>query len=131
MVEICGRNSDEMFYLSRDGDIEITFLGFINAHLTRNGLYGLYWYARQSICASSKEELDEFGRNHTDRTFILLCDAVFNIAGCDDKNTSFKSLSCKKQGEQYIARLELTDETLEMEMSEMIPVLHRRFMEMN
>ena len=125
MVTICGRNSDDMFYLTRDGDIEITLVGF---HPYKIG--GLYHYAWQSICAYSKEEFDEFGRNDTDRLFIRFCQAVFNIVpwNWEGKNM-FKFLSCKKDGDKYIARLELSDETLEMELAEIVVLLEQRLQE--
>jgi len=136
MTVICGRNSDEMFYLTRDGDVEVTCVGFI--HREKSDLFhcvkgGLYWYAWQAICEQrgisdyTEEEFDEFGRNYTDRLFIRFCASVFDQVEWDDNNTNFKSLSCKKKGEQYIARLELTDETLEMELSEMVALLEQRF----
>jgi len=119
MVTICGRNSDDMFFLTRDGDVEVTFVEFLHC-----GRGGLYWYARQYILSNSKEEFDEFGRNYTDRLFIRFCAAVFDIVGWDE-NSSFKLLSCKKNGNQFIARLELTEVTLEMELSEMVTYLEK------
>ena len=116
MVTICGRNSDEMFFLTRDGDIEIIQVGY-----PKYVHGGLYHYARQSIEADSKEEFDAFGRNYTDRLFIRLCDAVFGyVMGKED---TFKSLSCRKDGERYIARLELTGMTLEYELGFMVDLV--------
>jgi len=91
MAVICSRNSDEMFFLTRDGDIEVSFVGFVPCNKG-----GLYWYARQSVCADSKDEFDEFGRNYTDRLFIRFCDLVFDIVEWEDRSSVFKRLSCKK-----------------------------------
>ena len=111
-----------MFYLTRDGDVEVTFVGFPNMDMVG----GLYHYAWQSICAYTTEEFDEFGRNRIDRLFIQFCQAVFNLVDWEE-NGSFKKLSCKKVGDQYMARLELVDETLQMELSEIVQVLEKRF----
>ena len=119
MVVICGRNSDDMFFLTRDGDVEITSYDYPER---KKG--GLYHYAWQGIETNSQEELDAFGRNYTDRLFIRLCDTVFGMVM--GKEDTFKSLSCKKVGDQYVVRLELSDETLELELTEMIAVLEQR-----
>jgi hypothetical protein len=42
------------------------------------------------------------------------------------KEETFRLLSCKKDNDRYIARLELTDETLEMELGEMVAFLEER-----
>jgi hypothetical protein len=84
-------------------------------------------YAWQYICSNTKEEFDEFGRNYTDRLFIRFCAAVFDIVDWDkEENSKFKTLSCKKNGEGYIAHFELTDETLEMELCAMVELLEQR-----
>ena len=119
MVVICGRNSDDMFFLTRDGGIEINHVGFPN-----RGQGGLYYYAWQGVCADSKEEFDDFGRNYIDRLFIRFCEAVFGIVM--GKEETFKSLSCKKVEDRYIARLELSGEILESELTEMVTLLERR-----
>ena len=49
MVVICGRNSDEMFFLTKDGNVEITCVG-----LSPHKVGGLYHYARQGILADSQ-----------------------------------------------------------------------------
>ena len=120
MKTILGWNKDNMFFLTRDGDIEITQYGY-----PKYEVGGVYHYSRQGVLAETEEELDEFGRNCTDRQFIRLCGFVFGLLM--NKENTFQSLSCKKIDDQYIARLELTDETLEMELSEMIPFLAQRF----
>ena len=120
MVTICDRNSDEMFFLTRDGDIEITSFGFPD-----RGQKGIAHYEQQYIHAYSKEELDVYGRNYTDRLFIRFCAVVFDIV-LREEITKFRLLSCKKDGDRYIARLELTDEILEMELGEMVTELEQR-----
>ena len=119
MKTILGWNSENMFFLTRDGDIEITSFGY--PKYEKNGLYH---YSRQGMYAESEEELDVFGRNYTERQFIRLCCFVFGYLM--DKEKMFQSLSCKKVGDQYIARLELSNETLEMELSEMVVLLEKR-----
>jgi hypothetical protein len=49
----------------------------------------------------------------------VTCPTMFGEIG-------FRSLSCKQNGEEYIARLELSAETHEMELSEMIVLLEQR-----
>ena len=126
MVTICGRNSDEMFFLTRHGDIEITEVGY-----PKYVKGGLYHYARQSIQADSKEELDAFGRNHTDRSFIRLCDAVFGMVM--GKEDTFKSLSCKKEENAYVeegylyhVRVGIGNEVLDGELSVMVELYEER-----
>ena len=120
MRTIGGWNSENMFFLTRDGDIEITTVGFPD-----QGQKGLAHYEQQYIRAYSKDEFDEFGRNYTDRLFIRFCAVVFDFVDWGE-NTTFQSLSCKKVNDQYIARLELSNETLEMELSEMVALLEQR-----
>ena len=113
MVVICGRNSDDMFFLTRDSDVEITCVGH-----SPYKVGGLYHYARQGILADSTEELDAFGRNKTDRLFIQICEAVFNFVSWRD-GEMLHSLSCKKEGDKYMARVRYNDVDLEMEVVEM------------
>jgi hypothetical protein len=109
MVTICGRNSDDMFFLTRDGNVEITEVGY-----PKYKPGGLYHYARQSVLADSTDELDAFGRNRTDRLFIRLCDAVFGMMM--GKEDSFKSLTCKKDGDGYKVLVQLNVEVNGREM---------------
>ena len=123
MVNICGRNSDDMFFLTRDGNVVITDVGYPGSkgYDYRSGT--LYYYARQSVQANSNEDVDEFGRNYIDRLFIRLCDAVFGrVMG---KEETFVSLSCENTGENYEVRLELTDEILEMGLAEMVALFEK------
>ena len=117
MVTICGRNSDEMFFLTRDGDIEITSYGYPKLE---DG--SLYYYADQ-VWLGGGQIPDNFGRNQIDIQFIRLC----HILSICLQEETFKSLSCKKVGEKYIARLELTDETLEMALAEMVALFEKRW----
>jgi len=112
-----------MFFLTRDGDIEITSYGFpeINA--------GLYYYGGQCLrnygTKPDDPEFDEFGRNRIDRQFVLLCmDVIWLLM--DNNGATFISLSCKKADDKYIVRLQLTDETLEAELLEMIQLVEKR-----
>jgi hypothetical protein len=113
-------NKDNMFFLTRDGDIEITEYD------------KLFYYGNQCLADGSrvKEEPDVFGRNYTDKLFIQLC-IIVHIHLVYAPNT-FQSLSCKKVGERYEVRLELLgdqftgDETLEMELSEMVALFEER-----
>ena len=124
MTTICGRNSDDMFCLTRDGDIEITSTGYPGSkgHAYHKG--SLYYYARQGIEADSKEELDAFGRNITDRLFIRLCECVFGfVMGKED---TFKSLSCRKSDNgKYIARLEMVGMTFEYDLGFMVELIEK------
>ena len=103
MKTIGGLNSENMFFLTRDGDIEITTVGFPKRE---NG--GLYDYARQVIDVRSQEEFDVFGRNLIDRQFIRLCLLVFGYLA--NKENAFHSLSCKKVDDVYAVVLTLNVE---------------------
>jgi len=117
MVTICDRNSDDMFFLSRDGDIEITSYGYPKLE---DG--SLYYYADQ-VWLGGREIPDNFGRNQTDILFIRLCHIVsLYLLGQED---TFKLLSCKKVGDQYVARLELTGMTLEYELEFMVELIEK------
>ena len=118
MKTIGGWNSENMFFLTRDGDIEITTFGYPKCE---NG--GLYHYYRQGIDVQNLNELDEFGRNRIDRQFIRLCGFVFGYL-MNNENT-FQSLSCKKVGDQFVARLELTGMTLEYELEFMVELIEK------
>ena len=115
-----GWNPDNMFFLTRDGDIEIF-------HSDDEWEWGLFHYVNQVITDESfKEKSDHFGRNYTDNLFIRFCFAVHMYWVQNKEMFSFQSLSCKKVGDQYIARLVLSNETLEMELSEMVVLLEER-----
>jgi hypothetical protein len=113
MVVICGRNSDDMFFLTRDGDIEITYTD-------------VFHYANQCLYEQCiTEELDKFGRNYVDKLFIWLCNLVHLLPTVADVDV--ERLSCKKDGDRYIVRLQLSNETLELELSEMVALLERKY----
>ena len=115
-------NKNNMFFLTRDGDIEIL-------HSDDESEWELFHFANQYLIKTCFEEgLDGFGRNYTDKLFIRLCFAIYFYVILTKRESviRFQSLSCKKVGDQYIARLELTNETLEMELSEMVALLEER-----
>jgi hypothetical protein len=109
------KDTENLFFLTRDGKIEITEYD------------KLFYYANQWLYPC-KEELDDFGRNRTDRAFIRLC-LLVNLFCAED---TFKSLVCEWDGERYIVRLRfisltrqgLDDETLELELELAAMVAH-------
>jgi len=124
MTTLCGRNSDDMFFLTKTYTVEITTIGYPGNDGYPYSNESLCHYAWQGIKADSTEELDMFGRNRTDRLFIQMCELVFGLVmGNED---TFKSLSCKKENDHYTAKLELTSETIEMELTEMVKELQHR-----
>ena len=86
MKTIGGWNSENMFFLTRDGDIEITTFGYPKCE---SG--GLYHYSRQGVDLINPNKLDVFGRNRIDREFIQLCGLVFGLFMRNED--SFQSLS--------------------------------------
>jgi len=110
---------DNVFFLTRSGNVEITSYGFPKLE---DG--SLYYYSCQSWYGG-RSIPDEFGRNKIDRLFAQLCDVLFVHFMCQEH--LFQSLTCKKKGEQYIVYLRSTDESLEMELAEMIALLEQRF----
>jgi len=105
-------DKDKFFFLTRDGDIEVTEYD------------KLFYFGNQCLAGSRvTEQIDEFGRNYTDKLFIRLClIAHIYLVGKED---TFKSLSCRKDGERYIARLELVGMTLEYELGFMVDLVER------
>ena len=117
-------NKNNKFFLTRDGDIEIL-------HSDDRWEWELFHFVdQQHGVRMEDEELDMFGRNYTDKLFIRLCYVVHGYVIFTLKRSNpFQSLSCKKVGDQYIARLVLSNETLEMELSEMVALLEKRMKE--
>ena len=115
---------DGLFFLTRDGDVEIR-------HSAGNKTVdepALFHYANQWLAERPlTKDIDEFGRNYTDKLFIRLCIVVLNYVNVIlPYPHTFVALSCKKVGEQYVAKLELSNETLEMELAEMVALLEAR-----
>jgi len=123
-----GWNADNMFFLTRDGDVEITEVGFPPEKFP--DVKGLFYYGNQVLqnhgTKSDDPEFDIFGRNRIDRQFIHLCLSVFGLTM--DIEDAFISLSCKKVDDKYAVRLQLTDETLEAELPEMIQLVEERWL---
>jgi hypothetical protein len=114
-------NKDNVFFLTKEGHVEVTAYGHPKLE---DG--SLYWFADQSWHGNSGVP-DGFGRNQIDIWFVQLCNTLFGYLMC--KEETFRLLSCKKDNDRYIARLELTDETLEMELGEMVELLEKRVSE--
>ena len=111
MIENARRDKNRFFFLTRIDEVEISsFREVFNC-------------ANQCLLSCDKE-VDEFGRNSLDRMFVRLCHAVYILLLAQEKR--FKSLSCKKFGEQYVARLELSDEILEMGLADMTALIEQR-----
>ena len=114
MIENTRHDVKKMFFLTKTNGVEIT------------SFQEVFNCGNQALLDPRRPDLDfdKFGRNYTDRQFVELC---FNIyRSFLIKQDSFQLLSCKKVDDQYIARLELSNETLEMELSEMVVLLEER-----
>jgi len=114
MIEKFGWNANNMFFLTRDGDIVLTSWQELTFR------YASQWLPDDAYL---HEELDEFGRYYIDKRFIHVCQLVSVYAMDEDL---FKSFSCKKTENGYIVRLEYGDEELEMELFEMSLLLPKR-----
>jgi hypothetical protein len=115
LFELFGWNANNMFFLTRDGDIEITCVKKLLFHYANQCLLGNTWKSK---------DLDDFGRNYYDKTFIRLCIDVYSYVCYEEEK--FKSLSCKKTGDEYIVRLEFGEEILEMELVQMAEYLEQK-----
>jgi len=103
-----------LFYLTKNECVEV--LSAQEAFL----------YANQYLLPCD-EEVDDLGRNRTDRAFLRLCDLAYVYDSMSNvPNSEFKSLSCKKVGDNYHVRLVLSNETLEMELFDMVELLQQR-----
>ena len=100
---------DNVFKMTEVVPIEITHPG------------DLFSIANQGVVEHRSYEPDKYGRVFIDKQFCRLC-CLVHVEEVD----MFQSLSCKKNGDKYIVRLELTNETLEMELTEMVALLEQR-----
>ena len=115
---------ERMFFLTRDGDITITEVGY-----PKDIAGSLFHYANQWLYEYPLTgETDKFGRNATDVMFIRLCGLLLH-------SERFKSLSVKKNEDgKYIALLTTTVcvngremlSELEGELENIITVLEER-----
>jgi len=123
MRTISGWNADNMFFLTRDGDITILHSDEEESNPTLHEPV-LFRYSNQVAWERPpKDTIDEFGRNYIDKMFIRLCEIVHVLAAWH----AFKSLSCRKIDDVYIARLEWDDEVIEMELCAMVNDLSQRY----
>jgi hypothetical protein len=121
MVTRFGWNSDNMFFLTRDGDIEIL-------HSDDDWEWDIFNYANQCLMENRiSEKVDVFGRNYIDKLFIRLC-LLIHLYWCyvKDHGVAFKLLACNKIDDNYIVRVVFSNETLEMELSEMAVLFEER-----
>ena len=115
MYEAFGWNAENMFFLTRDGDITITEVGF-----PKRAEGSLFYYANQCLYEYPlTSETDKFGRNATDVMFIRLC-------GLIPHTERFKSLTCKGVEGIYYARVELDGDIVEGELSHVVDVFTER-----
>ena len=114
MIENTRWDKEKMFFLTRTDGVEIT------------SFEEVFNCGNQALLDPRRPDLDfdRFGRNYTDRQFVELCMTIYLLFICEEGQ--FQHLSCRKVGEQYIVRLELSNETLEMELSEMVALLPQR-----
>ena len=107
----------KFFLLTRDNTVEITETG--EDDYSKKGT--LFFYANQVLCGSrpGNEHPDEFGRNYLDQVFIALCIRIQGIVAYATSPKTFKSLTTRKDGDKYLARVRYDDVDLEMEVEEM------------
>jgi hypothetical protein len=112
---------DNMFFLTRDGNITIRSSGDDNE-------WELFHFANQYLVKECFEEgLDEFGRNYTDKLFIRLCFAAYFRFVLNEQQGTFKSLSCKKaRDRKYHVTLQWDDKAVMMTLPEMVEWLEKR-----
>ena len=93
-------DKERMFFLTRVEQVEVS------------SMEEVFNCGNQCLLDPNNKDLefDRFGRNYLDRQFVLLCMTIWAWKTI----LPFKSLFCRKDGERYVARLELSDETLEM-----------------
>jgi len=115
MIENSRDNVEKMFFLTKTDGVEIS------------SFEEVFNCGNQCLLNPRRPDLefDRFGRNYTDRLFVELCMTIYILF--HDEERRFKSLFCKKVGDQYSVRLKLSDEIFEMELSEMIATLAQRF----
>jgi len=112
----------KFFLLTRDHTVEITTVGggYDDVPIAEKGC--LFHYANQCLPWRddlSNEEVDEFGRNFLDRTFIRLCMTLHDDVHLSKPPKVFKSLVTRKDGDRYMVRVRYDDVDLEMEVVEM------------
>ena len=109
-------DKNNMFFLTRDGTpvIEITEYD------------KLFYYGNQRLLDGScvRNETDEFGRNYTDKLFIRQCLLVHMCLVYEPER--FKSLTCKNVDGIYYAKVELTGDIVEGELSHVVDVFEER-----
>jgi hypothetical protein len=111
MIENSRWDKEKMFFLTKTEQVEITsFEELFNCG--------------NQCPIDHNVEVDRFGRNLIDQSFVHLCDMIYLYLSC--KADSFKSLSCKRVGDKYAVCLLLRDETLEMELNEMLAEIVKR-----
>jgi hypothetical protein len=113
--------AENLFFLSQVDEIGIT-------HSDNES--ELFRYANQYVHEGKPpitDTVDRWGRNYTDKLFTLLCCVVHSFVVIkQEPMVTFKYLSCKKINNQYIVHLELSNETLEMELNEMATLFEER-----
>jgi hypothetical protein len=114
MIENSRDNVEKMFFLTRTDGVEIT------------SFEEVFNCGNQCLLDPKRPDLefDRFGRNYLDRQFVGLCEVIYICFLCN--SNMFQSLSCKKDGDKYIVRLQLSNETLELELNEMIELIVQR-----
>jgi hypothetical protein len=114
MIENSRDNVEKMFFLTRTDGVEIS------------SFEEVFNCANQCLLDTRRPDLefDRFGRNYLDRQFVGLCQVIYIYLLCNQD--IFQSLSCKKDGNKYIVRLQLSNETLESELTEMVELIAQR-----
>lgn len=102
-------NKDNMYFVTRGIPVEIT------------SIEEVFNYGNQCLL-DRRDEVDQFGRCYLDKMFITLCIFVhFYFDSTTIKSTAmFRSLSCQKEGDNYVVRVQYDDKVLEMELLEMV-----------
>jgi len=112
----------KFFLLTRDHTVEITTVGCDYGDVPMYEKGCLFHYANQCMPPHenlSKDEVDEFGRNFLDRTFIRMCMKLHSFVDRPEPNKkAFHSLTTRKDGDRYMVRVRYDDVDLEMEVVE-------------
>ena len=115
MVKKWQWNQEGLFFLTKTPVVEITAVG--DPCDEASDITGaLYQFADQ--CVKGTPAPDRWGRNYIDQKFLALCARLYVIVTCID-GIVFKSLTTRKDVNQYLVRVQYDDVDLEMEVEEM------------
>ena len=84
-----------------------------------------FWYGNQYLVRKQWEtEDDRFGRNRLDCTFIALCLEFYLFHLFPDFD--FKSLTARKEGDDYFVRMQYNNVDIEYELTEAFSIIRKQ-----